>query len=298
MISYAQNFEDVMIARLFDADYRGFYIDIGAAHPDYLSVTRHFYNHGWSGINVEPALRFYEMLCADRPKDINLRCAIGNEPGLATFYEIPKCTENSTLERSVADRLAAAELPSTPHEIEVVRLADLCDLHINERTIDFLKIDVEGGELGVLQSGDWERFRPRLVIVEATVVNSTEENWQTWEPILTGTNYHKVWFDGLNNFYLREEDLELRHAFRLPPNIFDRFQTAEVVQLKREVAQLKSEAAELREEAAELKQMTKELKKQIDALFSRCAFRCLTRFAKWPELMKLTELSTNPGARH
>lgn len=90
MISYAQNFEDVMIARLFDADYRGFYIDIGAAYPDYLSVTRHFYNHGWSGINVEPALRFYEMLCADRPKDINLRCAIGNEPGLATFYEIPK----------------------------------------------------------------------------------------------------------------------------------------------------------------------------------------------------------------
>jgi FkbM family methyltransferase len=239
MISYAQNFEDVMIARLFDADYRGFYIDIGAAHPDYLSVTRHFYNHGWSGINVEPALRFYEMLCADRPKDINLRCAIGNEPGLATFYEIPKCTENSTLERSVADRIAAAELPSTPHEIEVVRLADLCDLHVNERTIDFLKIDVEGSELGVLQSGDWERFRPRLVIVEATVVNSTEENWQTWEPILTGTNYHKVWFDGLNNFYLREEDLELRHAFRLPPNIFDRFETAEVVQLKSEAAELR-----------------------------------------------------------
>ena len=129
------------------------------------------------------------------------------------------------------------------------------------------------------------------MIVEATVVNSTEENWQTWEPILTGINYHKVWFDGLNNFYLREEDLELRHAFRLPPNIFDRFETAEVVQLK-------SEAAELREEAAELKQMTKELKKQIDALFSRRAFRWLTRFAKWPELMKLTEFSTNPGARH
>jgi hypothetical protein len=44
MISYAQNFEDVMIARLFDAGYRGFYVDIGAAHPDFLSVTRHFYD--------------------------------------------------------------------------------------------------------------------------------------------------------------------------------------------------------------------------------------------------------------
>ena len=273
MISYAQNFEDVMVARLFAPDDRGFYVDIGAAHPDYLSVTRHFYNQGWSGINVEPSFRFYPLLCEGRPNDINLQFAIGNNPGLATFYEIPKFAENSTLERRVADRLAAAELPSTTHEVEVIRLADLCDMYVKERTIDFMKIDVEGGELGVLQSGDWERFRPRLLIVEATAVNSTEENWQTWEPILTGANYHKVWFDGLNNFYLREEDLELRYAFRLPVNIFDGFETAEVVGLKYEIA---------------------ELKKQIDVLFGRRASRWLMRFANWPELKKLSELSKAP----
>ena len=233
MISYAQNFEDVMVARLFDAGYRGLYVDIGAAHPDFLSVTRHFYDQGWSGINVEPTFRFYPLLCEARPRDVNLQCAIGNSSGLATFYEIPKVAENSTLEPAVADRLAATELTATPHEVEVVRLVDLCDTHVKDRTIDFMKIDVEGGELGVLQSGDWERFRPRLLIVEATAVNSKEENWQIWEPILTEANYHKVWFDGLNNFYLREEDLELRHAFRLPPNIHDGFETAEFARLKR-----------------------------------------------------------------
>ena len=102
MISYAQNFEDVMIARLFDAEYRGFYVDIGAAHPDFLSVTRHFYDQGWSGINVEPTFRFYPLLCEARHRDTNLQCAIGNSPGLATFYEIPNYAENSTLERTVA----------------------------------------------------------------------------------------------------------------------------------------------------------------------------------------------------
>jgi FkbM family methyltransferase len=35
------------------------------------------------------------------------------------------------------------------------------------------------------------------LIVEATVINSKEENWQIWESILTEVNYHKVWFDGL-----------------------------------------------------------------------------------------------------
>ncbi len=276
MISYAQNFEDVMIARLFDAHYCGFYVDIGAAHPDYLSVTRHFYDQGWSGINVEPTFRFYPLLCEARPRDINLQCAVGNGPGLATFYEIPKFAENSTLERAVANHLAASEVVATPHEVEVVRLADLCDVHVKDRTIDFMKIDVEGGELGVLQSGDWKRFRPRLLIVEATVVNSRDENWWTWEPILIEANYHKVWFDGLNNFYLREEDLELRDAFRLPPNIHDGFETAELAGLKEAVRDSESSR--------------KALQQQIEALFSRRSFRWLTRFANWPELKNLAEL--------
>jgi hypothetical protein len=69
MLTYAQNFEDVMIARLFEAGYRGFYVDIGAAHPEHLSVSCHFYKHGWSGINVEPSPHFFPLLCAARPND-------------------------------------------------------------------------------------------------------------------------------------------------------------------------------------------------------------------------------------
>jgi FkbM family methyltransferase len=275
MISYAQNFEDVMIARLFDDMHRGFYVDIGAAHPDFLSVTRHFYDRGWCGVNIEPTFCFYPLLCEARPRDINLQCAIGNGPGFTTFYEIPALAENSTLASAVADRLTAAGLTATPHQVEVVRLAEVCDLHVKDRTIDFMKIDVEGSELGVLQSGDWKRFRPRLLIVEATVVNSKEENWHTWEPILIKAEYHKVWFDGLNNFYLREEDLDLRHAFRLPPNIHDGFETAQVIELKR------------------LASDREVLGKQVEALFSRRGFRWLTRFANWPELKDLTERLKN-----
>ena len=199
---------------------------------------------------------------------------------------IPKFAENSTLERPVADRLTASELAATPHEVEVVRLAELCDTHVKDRTIDFMKIDVEGGELSVLLSGDWETFRPRLLIVEATVVNSREENWQAWEPILIEANYHKVWFDGLNNFYLREEDLELRGAFRLPPNIFDGFETAEATGLRRQSELLTGTIQDLT--AARAAQG-----EQIKALYSRRSFRWLTRFANWPELKKLAELVRN-----
>ena len=39
MISYAQNFEDVLLARAFRNRDRGFYIDVGAWHPVFDSVT-------------------------------------------------------------------------------------------------------------------------------------------------------------------------------------------------------------------------------------------------------------------
>ena len=100
--------------------------------------------------------------------------------------------------------------------------------------------------------------------------------------IQISANYHKVWFDGLNNFYLRQEDIGLCHAFRLPSNIFDRFETAEVVRLRNKADALKNEIAEF--------------KKQIDVLFSRRRICWMTRFANWPELKKLAEPSKKPGA--
>ena len=98
------------------------------------------------------------------------------------MFEIPGFLENSTLDPDVAAKLALSGLPSAPHEVDVISLVELCEKYAAGRVIDFMKIDVEGGELSVLEGGDWERYRPRLLIVEATAVNSREENWALWEP--------------------------------------------------------------------------------------------------------------------
>ena len=54
MVSYSQNYEDVILQRALRNVSRGFYIDVGAAHPVHDSVTCHFYKSGWSGINIDP----------------------------------------------------------------------------------------------------------------------------------------------------------------------------------------------------------------------------------------------------
>ena len=53
-ISYAQNAEDVRLRRAFRGQAKGFYIDVGANTPVNFSVTKHFYESGWTGIDIQP----------------------------------------------------------------------------------------------------------------------------------------------------------------------------------------------------------------------------------------------------
>ncbi len=70
-ISYAQNYEDVMLWRALKDVSNGFWIDIGAAHPREYSVTRAFSERGWCGVNVEPEPGYAAELRAERPRDVN-----------------------------------------------------------------------------------------------------------------------------------------------------------------------------------------------------------------------------------
>ncbi len=217
-----------MLERLFSGKHEGFYIDIGAAHPSNESVTCHFYNKGWTGINVEPQVGYFKALEKARPKDINLCMGIGARIGDARFYQ------TAALYLSTCDPDSSV-LDKQEHEtrtISITTLADLCHKYV-KRPIDFLKIDVEGWEKDVLQGGDWKVFRPIVVVVEATKPNSQEPAWHDWEPDFLSQGYQLAYFDGLNRFYLRAEDAALRHFFATPPNVFDAFVSYELDTLRR-----------------------------------------------------------------
>ena len=117
--------------------------------------------------------------------------------------------------------------------IEVVEttLAEVCATHVPKGvTIDFLKVDVEGSEGEVLRGGDWEHFRPRVLVVEAMVPVGidAESGWpiveqhiDDWQPMLLENGYLFAANDGLNCFYVRKEESELLSHFALPVNVFD-----------------------------------------------------------------------------
>lgn len=222
MISYAQNFEDVMLRRVFRDRKDGFYIDVGAMDPTFDSVTKTFYDEGWSGINIEPNEFFYNKLLAARPRDINLNLGVGAHEEARPIYIFERYG-NSTFEERNRDSFAVEGYESQQRIVRVTTLAAVCREYVR-REIDFLKIDCEGWEKLVIEGADWDRFRPVVVIVEATEPGTTNPSWSEWEPLLVEDGrYEMVYFDGLNRFYLRREYRDLRSHFAVPPNIFDGF---------------------------------------------------------------------------
>jgi FkbM family methyltransferase len=228
-VTFAQNFEDVYLSRAF-RDERGFYIDVGAAHPKVSSVTALFYARGWNGINIEPQPHYHAALSAARPRDITLDVAVSNRRGRSRFFLVRDAAgqpgsggwnDLSTADPGVAERCRRQGLSVTDVDVETRTLADICEEYCTGRRIDILKIDVEGSERRVLEGADLARWRPRTVVVEATTPNTRVPSYHQWEDLLRAADYRLAWSDGLNRYYVAPEAAHLADALAGPVSVFD-----------------------------------------------------------------------------
>ncbi len=221
-ISYAQNFEDVMLWRALKGVVNGHYIDVGAQDPISDSVSKAFYDLGWRGVHVEPVPQFAQSLREQRPDEQVFQVALGATAGTEKLYCIAG-TGLSTVVEGVARR-HTSEGAFVAEELSVPRLTlDMVFATLPaSQIVHWLKIDVEGAESEVLKGWDKKKYRPWVVVVEATQPGSTLENFTDWELQLTSQGYVHVYSDGLNRFYLAEEQHAfLADKFRYPPNVFD-----------------------------------------------------------------------------
>jgi heptosyltransferase II len=227
-ISYAQNREDVLLRRALGDAPPGFYVDVGACDPIKLSITKHFYDLGWRGINIDASPVMWELLVGGRPRDINLNIGISNKRGEMTFYRAVADAyggDASGLSTFVAEEVAVHRANGFVFEelvTKVTTLADICAEHVTG-PISFMSIDVEGHEREVLEGADFRKFRPRIILVESTRPKSEEATHQRWEDLILGNDYLFGTFDGLNRYYVRAEDRALVGKLQVPPNVFDDF---------------------------------------------------------------------------
>ena len=220
-VSYAQNFEDVMLWRALKHVKNGFYIDVGAYDPTEHSVTKGFYDNGWSGINIEPVVLYYDRFVLERTRDKNLNLLISDKEGEVTFYENNTTGVSSVVEDSIKSWQKEANFQFKELKKEAKTLDTIC-IKNKVGEVHFLKIDVEGFEINVLHGFSFKAVRPWIVLFEAVAPTGDHRDISSdCVAYLESKRYHQIYFDGLNKFFVSNEHSELDKAFLVPINVFD-----------------------------------------------------------------------------
>jgi len=270
-ISYAQNYEDVMLWRALKRVENGFYIDVGANDPVADSVTKAFYDRGWRGINIEPLPSHCDDLRAARPRDITLCCAAGEAAGEIEIYDC-EVRGWASGDKTVAERHARQGHQGTWRRVPMRTLADICHEYVTG-PIHFLKIDVEGMEKQVIDGADLKNFRPWIVVAEVASISAIEKAHAPWDESLQTQGYRFAYCDGLNRFYVAEEQQDIMGSFRYPPNVTDGFVRAAQVDAEQRARHWEIRACRAAEKARREEGKVRALAREQLALYNSTSWK-------------------------
>jgi len=263
---YAQNLEDFYLWRIFNYVDIGHYVDVGASLPSRGSVTKIFYDQGWTGINIEPITHIHELLSRERVNDLNFNVACGKKTEILKFW-LPK-PEDLMLkpELSGASQLdqyhkeSNCEQNHPKHiqtDVSVVPLFDIL-MRSSLPCIHFVKLDVEGAELDVLEGLNLAALpatlKPKVFVIEVNQPFSTELSHAKIfiDAFLRDYSYSEFFYDGLNCYYAKDEECAHFKALMKPINYFDGlpYLPESYHLLEDEVLRLRQSFAELQEKSS------------------------------------------------
>jgi FkbM family methyltransferase len=219
-VSWAQHWEDVRLWRILRDREPGFYVDVGAMDPDEDSVTKVLYGFGWRGIDVEPDPTYAARLREDRPEDQVIEAAASDRDGEIVLYRVVlpdgSLTGLSTLDGTLAERHVDEGKRFERLSVRSVLLEHVMAGTMAEEAdrFDLLKVDVEGHEAGVIRGMALERFRPLIIVIEAREPNRPVDAYAEAEALVVAARYELATDDGLNRWYVREEDRHLAPVLR------------------------------------------------------------------------------------
>lgn len=208
ILSYSQEGEDRVLSRIFEGLEKGFFVDVGAHHPKRFSNTYLFYKQGWTGINIDAMPGSMVSFKKKRPLDINVEIPVSNtgeelkyycfnEPALNGFSkELTEFRKNLSGVYYVIDEL----------KLKTQKLSSILEAYIPENTeIDFMSVDVEGLDFEVIQSNNWDRFRPKILLVEV-LGNSMDEFFTNEVYLYLVSRGYSFYAKTVNTVFFRRND--------------------------------------------------------------------------------------------
>ena len=174
--SFSQNREDIVLWRALNKIGDGTYVEVGANHPKHTSISRSFYDAGWSGLLIEPSPEWHDLIRKERPRDVLVELAASEKKGTTKFVQVEGTGYSSSkinpLDSKFDQSLRIAEI-----EVQTDRLDNIIsDFLPSVNQVQFMIIDVEGAESEVLEGFSFASIRPWILVVESTLPDSTVQN--------------------------------------------------------------------------------------------------------------------------
>lgn len=167
---YRENHEKQLVRDFFDHKPDGYFVDVGANDPTSIMSQSHHLedNLNWSGVLVEPNPQLAEQCRSKRPQSKTFECACVNHENHSnlTLYIPLKNGQEMDLHAGIDKNID--DFNYKDHKEVTVKARTLNSIlaEVNAPEIDLLSIDVEGAELQVLQGLNFDKYNPKLILLE------------------------------------------------------------------------------------------------------------------------------------
>lgn len=215
--SLSQAGEDTILAYIFMVlgieESKCSYLDLGANHAKMLSNTYYFYQKGSRGVLVEANPKLIAELKFYRSGDVVLNRCIATESGQNIDFYVMSGDGLSTPDRKQAEEIAIYN-PAIQIEdivtVQTITVNEILDTYFDGDPV-FINIDLEGVEMDILNSIDFEAHRPLAIILEMipyrhhlVVGIKNQEILQ----FMTDNDYVEYAFTGINSIFLDKRQMK------------------------------------------------------------------------------------------
>lgn len=195
LISGSQFGEEKKISKLFGDKFKGNYVDLGCFHPTRSNNTFQFFKNGWKGLNIDLNPVTIDLFNYARPSDINICAAVSNKKTKKKLYFLGDLDSKNTIDLNHKKWLSKHfRIDKKDFKTKNIKTTTLSQILKKNKffNIDFLNIDIEGHELEVFKSFDFNKFKINVICIELLNFNKVSEKRKKQIELILKKNSFKL----------------------------------------------------------------------------------------------------------
>jgi Methyltransferase FkbM domain len=144
----------------------GSYVDVGCNHPMFISNTFYFYRRGWRGLCIDANQSLIDKFAKARPRDKAICALVSNQKHPMEFIQYSNNVLSSVDKDLVEGYVSEGQEVINRSVRQPKTLTEILDSQNASKDFDLLTVDVEEHDMSVIESLDFDKYRPKLIVVE------------------------------------------------------------------------------------------------------------------------------------